>query len=193
MVYLFAYLTTAPATYFVQKGQFSQGVPGGNEWREVLGQLADPKFQSSLFFFQSPFIESNQLDFADKPHLARYLSAPLHSFYVKGPVEPVEPFVLLPVHWWIEDSAHLHFKSEIRTRLLAHKDFTLLATQEFWDHFDPWLKREADTDSEWRVLESFRSTGALRLKRLGWTSTRIDVNLRQDRAHALVRCLGSPD
>jgi hypothetical protein len=188
LVYLCAYLTTAPATYFVQKGQFSHGVPGGNEWREALGQLADPKFQSSLFLFQSPFIESNQLDFADKPYLARYLSAPLHSFYVKGPVgpvepvEPVEPFVLLPVHWWIEDPAHLHFKSEIRTRLLAHKDFTLLATQEFWDHFEPWLKRETDTDGEWRVLESFRSTGALRLKRLGWTSTRIDVNLRQDRA-----------
>jgi len=169
VVYLLAYLYAVPVTYFAQKGQFSQGVPGGNEWREALGQLADPKFQSSLFLFQSPFIESNQLNFADKPHLARYLSAPLHSFYVKG---PVEPFVLLPVHWWIENPPHLHFKSEIRSRLLAHKDFTLLATQEFWDHFEPWLKREADTDGEWRILESFRSTGALRLRRLGWTSQR---------------------
>jgi len=167
-VYLLAYLYTAPATYFVQKGQFSQGVPGGNEWREALGQLADPKFQSSVFLFQSPFIESNRLEFADNLHLARYLSAPLHSFYVK---RPVKPFVLLPVHWWIEDPAHLHFKSEIRTRLVAHNNFTLLATQEFFDYFEPWLK-QVGKDGEWQVLESFRSTGALRLKRLGWTSLR---------------------
>ena len=168
LVYLLACLYTAPTTYFLQKGQFSQGVPGGNEWREALGHLADPKFQSSVFLFQSPFIESNRLDFAANPHLTRYLSAPLHSFYVKG---PVELFVLLPVHWWIEDPAHLHFKSEIRTRLVAHENFTLLATQEFFDYFEPWLK-QVGKDGEWRVLESFRSTGALQLKRLGWTSTR---------------------
>ena len=64
LVYLLAYVYTVPATYFAQKGQFSQGVPGGNEWREALGQLAKPKFQSSLFLFQSPFIESNQLNFS---------------------------------------------------------------------------------------------------------------------------------
>ena len=168
LVYLVAYLYAAPATYFAQRGQFSQGVPGGNEWREALGQLADPKFQSSLFLFQSPFIESNQLGFVDKPHLAQYLSAPLHSFYVKG---PVEPFVLLPVHWWIEDPAHRDFKSELHSRLLMHRDFTLLATQEFFDYFEPWLKQDG-TEGEWRVRESFRSTGALRLKRLGWTSQR---------------------
>ena len=168
LVYLLAYLYTAPATYFARKGQFSQGVPGGNEWREALGQLAEPKFQSSLLLFQSPFIESNQLDFVDKPHLARYLSAPLHSFYVK---RPVEPFVLLPVHWWIENTAHQVFKSKLHSRLLTHRGFTLLATQEFFDYFEPWLK-QAGTDGEWRVLESFRSTGALRLKRLGWTSQR---------------------
>ena len=165
-VYLLAYLYTVPAAYFMQKGEFSQGVPGGNEWREALGQLAEPRFQSSLFLFQSPFIESNQLDFADKPLLARYLSAPLHSFYVKG---SAMSFVLLPVHWWIENPAHGHFKSEIRARLQAHKDFTLLATQEFFENFEPWLKKQEGTDGEWLVLEGFRSTGALRLKRLGWT------------------------
>jgi hypothetical protein len=158
---------TVPATYLAQRGQFSQGVPGGNEWREALGQLAKPKFRSPLFLFQSPFIESNQLDFPDKPLLARYLSAPLHSFYVKG---PVEPFVLLPVHWWIENPAHQVFKSKLHSRLLVQKDFTLLATQEFFDYFEPWLKEHSGTDGEWRVLESFRSTGALRLKRLRWTS-----------------------
>ncbi|HEU0007601.1 MAG TPA: glycosyltransferase family 39 protein [Terriglobia bacterium] len=163
LVYFLAYLYTAPVTYFVQKGRFSQGVPGGNEWRETLGRLADPKFQSSLLLFQSPFIESNQLDFVDKPHLARYLSAPLHSFYVKS---PPKAFVLLPVHWWIEDPAHQDFKSELNSRVLIHRDFTLLATQEFFDYFEPWLKKQAGTDGEWRVLESFRSPGALRLKRL---------------------------
>jgi hypothetical protein len=163
LVYLI-HVYTVPATYFVQKGQFSQGVPGGNEWRESLSHLADPPFQSSLFLFQSPFIESNQLDFADKPDLERYLSAPLHSFYVK---DPVEPFVLLPVHWWIENSAHQGFKSDLRSRLQVHRDFTLLATQEFFDYFEPWLK-QACKDGEWRVLESFRSSGALRLKRIGW-------------------------
>jgi uncharacterized membrane protein len=166
-IYLLAYVYTVPATYLAQRGQFSQGVPGGNEWRETLGQLAKPKFRSPLFLFQSPFIESNQLDFPDKPLLARYLSAPLHSFYVKG---PVEPFVLLPVHWWIENPAHKVFKSELHSRLLVQKDFTLLATQEFFDYFEPWLKEHSGTDGGWRVLESFRSTGALRLKRLSWTS-----------------------
>jgi hypothetical protein len=167
LIYLVAYVYTAPLTYFTQRGQLSQGVPGGNEWRETLGQLAEPRFHSPLFLFQSPFIESNQLDFANKPLLARYLSAPLHSFYVKG---PVEPFVLLPVHWWIENTAHHVFKSGLHARLRVDKDFTLLATQEFFDYFEPWLKGHSGPDGEWQVLESFRSTGALRLKRLRWTS-----------------------
>jgi hypothetical protein len=38
-----AYLYNVPATYLAQKGQFSQGVPGGNEWREALGRLAFAK------------------------------------------------------------------------------------------------------------------------------------------------------
>jgi hypothetical protein len=168
-VYFFAYQYSVPGAYFMQKGEFSQGVPGGNEWREALGQLAEPRFQSQLFLFQSPFIESNQLDFANNPLLARYLSAPLHSFYVKG---SAVPFVLLPVHWWIENPAHQRFKSEIRDRLLVRKNFTLLATQEFFENFEPWLKKQASADGEWHVLEGFRSTGALRLKRLGWTSSR---------------------
>ncbi len=137
-------------------------MPGGNEWREVLGKLTESKVQSSLFLFQSPFIESNQLNFSDNPFLARYLAAPLHSFYIK---DPVQPFVILPVHWWIENPAHQDFKAKLRSRLLVQRDFTLLATQEFFDYFEPWLKQTAN-DHEWRVLESFRSTGALRLKRL---------------------------
>ena len=161
-VYLLAYVCSVPATYFAQKGQFSQGVPGGNEWREVLGELTESKVQSSLFLFQSPFIESNRLNFSDNPFLARYLSAPLDSFYIKA---PVQPFVILPVHWWIENPAHQDFKAKLRSRLLVQRDFTLLATQEFFDYFEPWLKQTAN-DHEWRVLESFRSTGALRLKRL---------------------------
>ena len=164
LLYLVVYLYTTPGAYFQQKGQFSQGVPGGNEWREALAQLAETKFQSSLLLFQSPFIESNQLDFADKPHLARYLSAPLSSFYVQ---RPVEPFVLLPVHWWIENRAHQDFKSKLHSRLQHEADFTLLATQEFFDYFEPWLKTTS-VDGEWRILESFRSSGALRVKRLGW-------------------------
>ena len=166
-VYLLAYVYTVPAAYLAQKGQFSQGVPGGNEWREALGQLAEPRFRSPLFLFQSPFIESNQLEFADKPLLARYLSAPLHSFYVR---DSAVPFVLLPVHWWIENPAHHALKSELHSRLLAHRDFTLLATQEFFDYFEPWLRAQSGLDGEWQVLESFRSTGALRLKRMRLTS-----------------------
>lgn len=161
-VYLLVYVYSVPATYLEQKGQFSQGVPGGNEWREVLRELSEPKVQSSLFLFQSPFIESNQLNFSDNLFLVRYLSTPLHSFYLK---DPVQPFVLLPVHWWIENPAYQHFKMELRSRLLVHQDFTLLATQEFFDYFEPWLKQTCK-DGEWQVQESFRSTGALRLKRL---------------------------
>ncbi|MCI0420061.1 MAG: glycosyltransferase family 39 protein [Acidobacteria bacterium] len=165
LAYWLSYVYCAPAGFFAQKGQFSQGVPGGNEWRETLEQLGSPNLQSSLFLFQSPFIESNRLDFADKAKLAEYLSAPLHSFYVKG---PFRAFVLLPVHWWIENPPHQQFKSEIQSRLMAHRDFTLLATQEFWDRFEPWLVRQAEGKGEWRVISSFRSSGALRLKRLEW-------------------------
>ena len=168
-IYCLAYLLTVPGKYFAERGQFSHGVPGGNEWRESLSQMAESRFRSPLFLFQSPFIESNRLDFAEKPLLARYLSAPLHSFYVKS---PVEPFVLLPVHWWIDNAAHQVFKSELYSRLLVHKDFALLATQEFFDYFEPWLKEQSGLDGEWRVLESFRSRGALRLKRLRLTSRR---------------------
>jgi 4-amino-4-deoxy-L-arabinose transferase-like glycosyltransferase len=162
LVYLLAYVYGVPATYFAQKAQFSQGVPGGNEWREVLGKLNESKIQSPLFLFQSPFIESNQLNFPDNPFLARYLSAPLHSFYIRNPVQPL---VILPVHWWIENSAHQDLKANLRSRLLEQQDFSLLATQEFFDYFEPWLK-QTGSDGEWLVLESFRSSGALRLKRL---------------------------
>jgi Dolichyl-phosphate-mannose-protein mannosyltransferase len=170
-IYLLAYVYAVPATYFAQNGQFSQGVPGGNEWREVLAKLNESnesKVQSSLFLFQSPFIESNQLNFSDNPFLARYLSAPLHSFYIKA---RVQPFVILPVHWWIENPAHQDFKANLRSRLLEQQDFSLLATQEFFDYFEPWLK-QTGSDGEWHELESFRSTGALRLKRLRLRSRR---------------------
>jgi hypothetical protein len=120
-----------------------------------------------VFLFQSPFIESNRLDFSSDPRLLRYLSAPLHSFYVK---KPGAPFVLLPVHWWIESEPHWNFKSQLYASLLNQRDFTLLATQEFFDHFEPWLNRQPGPTGEWRVLESFRSSGALRLKRLAWFS-----------------------
>jgi len=169
LIYLLAYVYSVPATHFAQKGQFSQGVPGGNEWREVLGKLDEPRFQSSLFLFQSPFIESNQLNFLDNPVLARYLAAPMFSFYLK---HPVQPFVLLPVHWWIENSAHQHFKADLCSRLLVQQDFTLLATQEFFDHFEPWMAGSCK-DGEWQVQESFRSTGALRLKRLRFVPRRV--------------------
>lgn len=163
-VYCVAYIYTVPAAYFAQTGQFSRGVPGGNEWRESLSHLTDPPFEAPLFLVQSPFIESNQLNFEDKPDLERYLSAPLHSFYIKG---SVEPFVLLPVHWWIENPVHQAFKSELRSRLWVHRNFKLLATQEFFDSFEPWLKGDCK-DGEWQVVESFRSSGALRLKRIEW-------------------------
>ena len=174
VVYLSVYVWIVPATYFRQKGQLSQGVPGGNEWRETLSQLAFPKFQSSVFLFQSPFIESNRLDFSGDSQLLRYLSAPLQSFYVK---KPGAPFVLLPVHWWIESEPHWNFKSRLRVSLLSQRDFTLLATQEFFDYFEPWLKSQSRPCGEWRVVESFRSSGALRLKRLAWfsPSTRLSV------------------
>jgi hypothetical protein len=88
------------------------------------------------------------------------LSAPLHSFYVKA---PFEPFLILPVHWWIQNPAHQDFKAKLRSRLLVQQEFTLLATQEFFDSFERWLKQPGN--GEWQVSASFRSTGALRLKR----------------------------
>jgi Dolichyl-phosphate-mannose-protein mannosyltransferase len=163
VAYLSLYVGFVPATHFAQKGRFSQGVPGGNEWRETLSQLTRPDFQSPLFLFQSPFIESNQIEYSGNSELFDYLSAPLRSFYVK---DRNRPFVLLPVHWWLVSPEHLAFKADIAKRLAAQQEFTLLSTQEFWDTFEPWLKREFSGRIEWQVASHFRSSGALRLNRM---------------------------
>jgi hypothetical protein len=164
LAYFVSYIWLVPVTLLRHRGEFSPGVPGGNEWRETLVQLDKPDFQASLFLFQSPFIESNRLDFAESPKLRDYLSTPLRSFYVR---KPDQPFVLLPVHWWIKTPDHLKFKAAIRTQLTAHHEFVLLSTQEFWDYFEPWLQREFPEQCGWKVVRSFRSSGALRLRRVG--------------------------
>lgn len=163
LAYLSLYICFVPADYFAKKGRFSQGVPGGNEWRESLGQLNGEEFKAPLFLFQSPFIESNQLQYTNDPELFDYLSTPLRSFYVR---DRQRPFVLLPVHWWIEDPVHQAFKHEIARLLMTQPEFVLLSTQEFWVHFEPWLRREFSGRLEWRVVRSFHSSGALRVKRI---------------------------
>ena len=161
--YLCLYVYWVPATYFIQKGEFSQGVPGGNEWRETLSELNRRDFEAPILLFQSPFIESNQLGYASNPQLLDYLSAPLKSFYVKDSHRPV---FLLPVHWWIDSPAHRAFKIEIMQLLETRTEFTLLSTQEFWDSFEPWLRRESSGRIDWQTVRSFRSSGALQLSKL---------------------------
>jgi|GEM_PF-2108295 4-amino-4-deoxy-L-arabinose transferase-like glycosyltransferase len=162
IVYLLIYVAAEPASYFFQKGQFSQGVPGGNEWRETLTQLANPDFNAPLFLFQSPFIESNQLDFVSKPGLLDYLAAPLASFYVRD----ARPFVLLPVHWWIDIEPHRRFKARIKEILVSRQEFTLLSTEEFRTYFNFWMERELSANYQLEELLHFRSSGALSLTRL---------------------------
>ena len=163
--YLGLYVSFVPAAHFARKGKFSQGIPGGNEWRETLSQLTRPDFQSPLFLFQSPFIESNQLEYRSNSELFDYLSAPLRSFYVK---DRHRPFVLMPVHWWLVSREHLAFKADIAKLLREKQEFTLLSTQEFWETFEPWLKGEFPGSVEWQVVSHFRSSGALRLKTMRW-------------------------
>jgi hypothetical protein len=164
LAYFGLYAARVPGHYFVQKGQVSQGVPGGNEWRETLRQLESPDFRAPLFLFQSPFIESNQLNFNGNDRLLPYLSSPLRSFYVK---DVDRPFVLLPVHWWVDNPSHQQFKAQMARLMKAQPEFVLLSTQEFWNTFEPWFK-QAFGNSEWAVTRSFRSSGALRLRRIRW-------------------------
>jgi 4-amino-4-deoxy-L-arabinose transferase-like glycosyltransferase len=163
IVYLLVYVVAEPGRYFLQKGQFSQGVPGGNEWRETLTHLADPAFNTPLLLFQSPFIESNQLNFSSDNALADYLATPLRSFYVK---DQQRPFELLPVHWWIDTEPHRQFKMKIRELLISHQEFTLLSTEEFWTYFKPWMDREMSAYYQIDSPASFESSGALRLRRI---------------------------
>jgi len=163
LVYLVYYVAAEPGTYFWQKGQFSQGVPGGNEWRETLKELENPAFHATLFLFQSPFIESDQLNFASDAKLFEYLASPLYSFYVK---DLNRSFVLLPVHWWIKSEPHRRFKTEIKNLLLSSGECVLLSTQEFWDNFKPWLDEELSPKYEAHQSEGFNSSGALRLKKI---------------------------
>ncbi len=163
IAYLVSYTWLVPLNLFHVKGQFSAGVPGGNEWREALSELDLPRYQASLFF-QSPFIESNQLNFSRDPSLRDYLAAPLLSFYSKT---PRRQFVLLPVHWWINSPGHRRFKTEIRTQLQSKTEFVLLSTEEFWQNFEPWLDKEFEKSIGWIVLDRFRSSGALLVLHLG--------------------------
>jgi hypothetical protein len=165
LLYLGLYVFSYPGKYFLRRGEFSAGIPGGNEWRETLSRLDDREFRASLLLFQSPFIESNRLEHLSNSKLFDYLSTPLRSFYVD---DHQRPFVLLPVHWWIENPRHQAFKSEIARLLTANTDFSLFSTQEFWDYFEPWLRREFSGRCEWQVVNTFRSTGALGLRRIRW-------------------------
>jgi len=163
VIYVLHYANMEPGHYYRQKGEFSQGVPGANEWRETLSALRDPEFHSPLFLFQSPFIESNQLKFGEDLKLFHYLSTPLYSFYVR---EFEQDAVLMPVHWWISNERHLSFKAQTKALLQGHPDFVLLSTQEFWNNFYPWLQKEFS--QQWDIIETrgFTSTGSLRLKRV---------------------------
>ncbi len=163
LIYCLSYIWLVPASLFLSNGQFSQGVPGGNEWRETLTQLGDAGFKADLLLFQSPFIESNKLDFAEAPKLRDYLSSPLRSFYAK---QPPRRFVLLPVHWWINTPNHLRFKAEVYSELKNTEDFVLLSTQEFWEHFEFWLQSQAAQECGWVVTRRFQSSGSLRLLHL---------------------------
>jgi hypothetical protein len=154
-----------PAGFFFQKKEFSQGVPGGSEWRESLEKLQQPNFEGPLVLFQSPFIESNELNYERNSILFDYLSAPLQSFYLKQ--RPVRPFVLLPHQWWIDNAAHREFKVNLSRQLASEHEFVLLSTQEFWDNFEPWLKRANEGKNEVKVIDGFNSCGSLRLKKIG--------------------------
>jgi len=164
VIYCLHYVYMEPGAYYREKREFSQGVPGANEWRETLEEFNNPMFNASLFLFQSPFIESNQLRFVDDPLLFRYLSSPLESFYLKGFQR--RTFALMPVHWWINTERHLRFKAETKELIRSHPDLVLMSTEEFWGYFHAWL--EGEFHEEYRILEvqSFRSTGALRLNRI---------------------------
>ncbi|MEW5977535.1 MAG: glycosyltransferase family 39 protein [Acidobacteriota bacterium] len=163
--YLMIYVISEPTRFWQQKGLFSQGVPGGNEWRETMRQLGRPDFAGPLLLFQSPFIESNQLDFDSSPERFDYLASPLRSFYLR---EYRPRFCMLPVHWWIEDPKHRQFKQELKKRIKLEGELVLLSTAEFWSHFEAWLKEEFS--GEVQVVGRFRSTGSLRLNRLKVTS-----------------------
>jgi 4-amino-4-deoxy-L-arabinose transferase-like glycosyltransferase len=166
IAYLVIYIIAEPGTYFFQKRQFSQGVPGGNEWRETLAELSDPAFNVSLFLFQSPFIESNQLHFTSKPDLLEYLAAPLRSFYVRDK----HPFVLLPVHWWVDGNAHREFKAQIKELIVSHREFTLLSTEEFWSYFSPWMANQLSAGYQINQVRTFRSSGSLGLRTIKLSS-----------------------
>jgi len=163
IVYLSVYAIAEPGKYFSQKGQFSGGVPGGNEWRETLSKLGEPVFRTPLFLFQSPFIESNQLDFDSNVEVKGYLSTPLRSFYVR---DQSRPFELLPVHWWINTEHHAQFKMKIKKLLMSRQEFILLSTEEFWSYFKPWMYRELSGFYKMDLVADFESSGALRLRRI---------------------------
>jgi len=166
-VYLWVYLCVCilaePAGFFLQKKEFSQGVPGGSEWKESLGKLQQPDFESSLVLLQSPFIESNELNYEGYPVLFNYLSAPLHSFYVK---RAIPSLVLLPVHWWINNEAHRDFKTRLGRNLDSKREFVLLSTQEFWENFEPWLLSWEEGTRVIHVENEFRSSGSLGLRKI---------------------------
>ncbi|MFN8009181.1 MAG: glycosyltransferase family 39 protein [Terriglobia bacterium] len=158
--YLILYVALVPAHYFIQKREFSPGVPGASEWRESLGELRQPEYATSLVIFQSPFIEANGLQYENYPLLFHYLSSPLNSFYLNS---PPRRFVLLPHYWWIQNQAHFEFKAALRKRLDTEKEFVVFCTQEFWETFSPWLQQGGEGSPEFEVVREFKSCGALRL------------------------------
>jgi Dolichyl-phosphate-mannose-protein mannosyltransferase len=165
-LYLVIYIQMEPAGFFFQKKEFSQGVPGGSEWRESLEKLQQPNYMAPLFLFQSPFIESNELNYEPNSVRFDYFSAPLLSFYMKQ--RPARRFLLLPHYWWIDSAAHREFKTNLSRQLASEGEFVLLSTEEFWDNFEPWFRRANQGKNEVKVIDEFNSCGALRLRKIGF-------------------------
>jgi hypothetical protein len=151
---------TGPWSIYERCGHFSYGVPGGDVWRETLLELKNPAFDAPLFLFQSPYVESNALNYQNDPALSCYLSAPMHSFYVK---DNNRKFVLLPWLWFIENETHQKFKAELRQMILKQPRFVLFCDQTFWGTFSAWLSAEFSGDYEIVPELGFHSTNYILL------------------------------
>jgi hypothetical protein len=172
IVYCVSYVGMIPCPNFKQRGQFAKSPPGGNQWREALPMLQDPRFQSPLVLLQAVFVESNQLNFKFDPEQVDYFASPYRSFYVQKPLNNCE---LLPYLWHLDIPQHQRLRQEMRELITQKKELVLFSTNNYWENFSAWLQQEFSKDYTMQEVVRFESSGVISIRKIRLTKTNLEA------------------
>jgi hypothetical protein len=162
-LYAGSYFWMIPCRYYRETGQFHPRPPGGDQWRESLPLLSDPRLQAPLRLFFSPFYESNHSDFLSRPELLQYFSSPYHSFYCQA---PIGNFQLMPFSWDPANPSQRRLQAEIMTKIEAAGEFVIFCPRNYWEQFGSTLSQTFSGKYQIKEVVRFESSGVLQIRKV---------------------------